>query len=215
MNSFIDYDPTTDVNEQIDNVLYCEVCGREIQNNYNFDVCYNCESIEPWLCVNCLNDIFPFNYIVNNNEYLSSICGTNCPDQIIGPDRYSKFTENKKLVVFPEDLDNRSILNHNGIDPDANLFADFTWDSLYCAPDALSTIMASPHILSTMHLNCRSVLYKVGEVNDLLNSLPVSILALTETWLSDHLTDSINIPGYHLIHRSRTSGEGEGVGLLV
>src|SRR5688572_4116775 len=66
-----------------------------------------------------------------------------------------------------------------------------------------------------MHLNCRSVLYKVGEVNDLLNSLPVSILALTETWLSDHLTDSINIPGYHLIHRSRTSGEGGGVGLLV
>ena len=50
---------------------------------------------------------------------------------------------------------------------------------------------------------------------DLLALLPVSILALTETWLDAALTDTINIAGYQLVHKSRTTGRGGGVGLLI
>lgn len=110
-------------------------------------------------------------------------------NQFNSPDDHWKSNWSKKLVVFPEHFHDRSIFNSDRIDLASNLITDITWDGLYCAPDTLSLL------LTTMHLNCRSVLYNVGEVKDLLNLLTLSILALTEIWLNADLADSINITG--------------------
>lgn len=56
---------------------------------------------------------------------------------------------------------------------------------------------------------------KVAEIEELLSQLPVSVLALTETWLEPHVVDTILIPGYYFVHKSRSSGRGGGVGFLI
>lgn len=59
------------------------------------------------------------------------------------------------------------------------------------------------------------MLPKVTEIAELLNMLPLSLLALTETWLDESNADLINLPGYHFIHRSREGKRGGGVGHLI
>jgi hypothetical protein len=45
--------------------------------------------------------------------------------------------------------------------------------------------------------------------------LPTSILAVTETWLSDNTADTVHIPGYTFTYRNRREGRGGGVGLFT
>jgi hypothetical protein len=87
----------------------------------------------------------------------------------------------KKLDIFPNDPDSRSPLNNHDIDPDVNFFAEISWDSPYSTPDSLTSLISTPHLFTTMHLNCRSIINKVTDIIDLLALLPVSVLALTET----------------------------------
>jgi len=49
----------------------------------------------------------------------------------------------------------------------------------------------------------------------LLDSLPVDILAVTETWLTDATANQIHIPGYSFIYSCRPSGRGGGVGFFI
>jgi len=66
-----------------------------------------------------------------------------------------------------------------------------------------------------LHVNCRSVLPKLTEIKNLILRLPVSVLALSETWLADSLEDLVDLSGYQFIHRARQNGQGGGVGLLI
>lgn len=66
-----------------------------------------------------------------------------------------------------------------------------------------------------MHLNCRIVLNKITDIEDFLTQLPVSDLALTETWLEPDLIDTMMIPGHRFLHKSRPTGTGGGVGFLI
>src|SRR5688572_16186361 len=55
---------------------------------------------------------------------------------------------------------------------------------------------------SILHINCRSVFYKLDEMCNILNYLPVTILTFTETWLPPNAEDSIHIPGYNFISKN-------------
>jgi exonuclease III len=158
-----------------------------------------------------LTSIFPFNGIENNENFISSICDSKAKLKI----DISALDVARKLEVFPNDPEDHSPLNNNDIDPDFNLFSNLSWDSHYSTPDSLSTLINTPHLFTTMHLNCRSMQYKIMDITDLLNTLPVPILALTETWLDADSVDTINIAGYQLVHKSRASERGGGVGFLV
>ena len=46
-------------------------------------------------------------------------------------------------------------------------------------------------------------------------STTVTVLALTDTWLDEHQTDVISIPGYQFISKPRKGGRGGGVGFLI
>jgi exonuclease III len=69
---------------------------------------------------------------------------------------------------------------------------------------------------SVMHINCRSMVHKLDEIREVLSQLPVSILALSETWLESEFEDTIHMPNYKFIHKSREGNRGGGgVGLFV
>src|SRR6218665_1435555 len=93
---------------------------------------------------------------------------------------------------------------------------DSGFDSNYYGPNQLHHKFQNlPDAFSIMHLNCRSLIPKINDLLSLLQLLPVKIVALTETWLTDELASSISVPGYQLIHKSRESDRYGGVGFLI
>jgi len=58
------------------------------------------------------------------------------------------------------------------------------------------------------------MIIKLDELESILNEMPVTILALTETWLPPEAVDSFHIPGYNFIHKSRGVVYG-GVGMFI
>ena len=70
--------------------------------------------------------------------------------------------------------------------------------------------------LHFLHLNVRSVLHKISELRILFSRKSLAVIAFTETWLNDSINDEeINIDGYKVVPRDRTSRSGGGVCLYV
>jgi Reverse transcriptase (RNA-dependent DNA polymerase)/Endonuclease-reverse transcriptase len=186
----------------------CMACNETIQHVDEVD---HSTVKDSWLCARCLIDIFPFNHIVENDVFLRCITDTNLNSTL-----NSVLNEELRLEIFPEESDNRTLLNNADIDPDQNYFSNISWDSSYHTPQSLKPKF-TPNSLpfSIMHLNCRSMLYKLDEIRSLLDQLPVSVLALSETWLDARWEEDINIVGYQWVHRPRGDGKGGGVGFLV
>ena len=72
------------------------------------------------------------------------------------------------------------------------------------------------YALKMMHINCRSLKRNFNNLQTLLNVLrdKLTVIAVTETWLSASLTDTIHLPGYNFVSNARTDKMGGGVGFL-
>src|SRR6218665_3581607 len=68
-----------------------------------------------------------------------------------------------------------------------------------------------------LHINARSVASKIDDLHILIMQLPVMVLALTETWLTEDNENKLGIPGYTSICtcKSRKDRIGGGVALLI
>lgn len=65
------------------------------------------------------------------------------------------------------------------------------------------------------HINVRSLLPKINTIKNFLQDNQYDILAVTETWLSPHVVNSlVNIEGYRLVRKDR-DGRGGGVCFYV
>ena len=63
--------------------------------------------------------------------------------------------------------------------------------------------------LHFIHINARSIFYKLSEIKLLTNKCKPAILAITESWLEESFTnESISIEGYNIARRDRTSHGG-------
>ena len=69
--------------------------------------------------------------------------------------------------------------------------------------------------LKILHLNARSILCHLDDIQCLVNSKRPDILAICESWLSPTITDAeISLPGYS-VHRADRSRSGGGVAIYV
>jgi hypothetical protein len=67
-------------------------------------------------------------------------------------------------------------------------------------------------IPSLLLTNANRILNKLDELSLLLSNEPIDLVAVTETWLSDEIPDSVvSINGYLAIRRDRSTGIGGGV----
>jgi len=69
-----------------------------------------------------------------------------------------------------------------------------------------------------MHINCRSITKHFDEIRSLINyiSKPLTVLAISETWLKPFNEDIFQIPGYSFVSCLRpTTTTGGGVGLYI
>src|SRR5688572_25284592 len=86
-----------------------------------------------------------------------------------------------RLQLIESDDSNKPLLNNKDLDPDPNYFSDLIKDCAYLAPSQLShKFLNASHSFTIMHLNCRSIISKLNEIQILLQQLPASVLAVTD-----------------------------------
>src|SRR6218665_1030484 len=72
------------------------------------------------------------------------------------------------------------------IDPDLNFLGNRFPDAQYMAPaDMTGNFTKYKNLSNIMHINAPSVSSKMADLQIIMDQLPVSILALTETWLTE------------------------------
>ena len=72
-------------------------------------------------------------------------------------------------------------------------------------------------MFSIMHLNARSLLKNLDQLNVILKNLnrTFSVLGVSETWLTESTSDLVNIAGYNFVSSHRKSKAGSGVGIYL
>ena len=95
---------------------------------------------------------------------------------------------------------------------------DFSKISKYVDIDNYNTLYnknQSP--LNIMHFNIRSIAKNFDQLTALLKCLaiPPDVLAVTETWLTDHTTHLYHLEGYHSYHVTRQRRSQGGVSVFI
>lgn len=107
------------------------------------------------------------------------------------------------------------------VDPDSNFFSLFDLSkicSLYSSNQFNNLCALIPqNIFSTFHLNTRSLSNKYDKFVHYLSSLKheFSVIALSETWLTEDTKDYFKLPNYNAVHHIRQNRPGGGVSLFI
>lgn len=208
----------------------CNVCGKNVSDNQKGIYCdahggwlhLRCTSLsvvdygtlsstkDDWFCSKCATEIFPFNNIESDAEFLMYVRDSKLPAD--GSHTSLKF------VPFMSH-DNRFLINCEELDPD-NYFCDLCLrDSDYITCDEyVSAISSLPRQgLSLMHVNCGRLDSHFAQLTYTIQFLQLksAVVALTETWTTTNTETNYPIPGYNSIIKSRTDRAGGGIALYV
>jgi len=188
----------------------CEVACELCDTVYHF----KCASVKAdnsdskWICHSCVMFNLPYRdqAITTESRGLTQIINDNrLSDQYLDPSDYND--------------ESRNLLNTEGIDADLNyLNSTSTFSSMYKDVSELRDFSNSLNHVNQIciaHINCRSMNHKISDIEHLLIHTKCAVMAVTETWLTDDLASTINIPGYNFVHRARSSGIRGGVGFLI
>src|SRR5688572_13055835 len=85
-----------------------------------------------WYCPNCITEVFPFNHIIDQREFLEVL-----RDPLPESSRADFLNCLPKLRFALDTSDQRSLLNNDEIDPDMNSFNDIQ-HALYVPPSLLT-----------------------------------------------------------------------------
>ena len=116
--------------------------------------------------------------------------------------------------------DKRLLTNEFNIDPDNNFFSQLglTLNNLYLSePDFRKEFDNNNNLdnISIIHINCRSLLKNFHKVCALLHNIKVSVVAVTEIWLTDYTADIVKLPGYKFVCKCRPTEAYGGVGFFI
>ena len=216
----------------------CRKCTRRVPENSRFLECRFCNykyhikcislntnqqneflaMAESWMCPLCLEEIFPFNKIEEEGEFLATMLGMDNLRIL------ANVLEDKIFQPFEVNDQDHALPGHD-IDPDINFYNEMYSSSgghcNYYSEDtfrnAIATRVSDTMNFSLIHLNIRSMKKNLGKFDAYLDlfQFPFSIIALSETWLHDHNAGLYRIDGYRLIEKHRTSKKGGGVAILM
>lgn len=173
-----------------DDVSHCSVCG-----------------LDNVVCAKRTLGNLPFNHVglLGQDEDLSETISTRETLKSIG-----------KLSYNMDSYGSSQLINNEDIDPDLNLLENMQLKIQHIASQDLKVnFEIYKNLVTIMHVNARSIVNKINDLSLLLMQLPVKILAFTETWLNKDNENTLVIPGYNKICKSREGRMGGGVALLV
>src|SRR6218665_813783 len=144
---------------------------------------------------------------VNSLNWICTTCSKTAPD-----DRRKTAGKLLDLVASPQD--ERPLLNNKDSDPDEHYFSTYFAN---CRYSTLANIRLEHNAarFTFMHINCRSILHKLLDIETLLYQFNLDVLALTGTWLDSVSAENIKIRGYTFLHKCRETNRWGGVGFLV
>lgn len=164
-----------------------------------------------WCCSECLSAALPFGCIEEDEEFIACLHDRGCSasDLLL-------LNDSPRLEIFTDPEENHWLMNNPDLDPDENYYTIKPVSSIYSLPDSLTNVNGgNHHLISMMHINCRSIQSKIPRIESLLASMSIDILAVSETWLDSDSADAISIPGYKFEHKCRATGRGGGVGFFI
>lgn len=198
--------------------IVCTMCGSRHCNEVNNESPMLSVHASSWTCTKCTLLQLPFAGIVNEDLYLELSkdgplykCQPLCND-------IASLDNLPSLEVHSETQSNRPLLNNPDLDPDDNCYVNKPVDHGYKTPSEVVSVMKTDidgHLFSLTHINCRSLYNKLDEIGELLAVIQPTILAVSESWLTESEENTINLPGYNFVHKPRLTGEGGGVGFFV
>ena len=108
----------------------------------------------------------------------------------------------------------------SSLDPDLNFFEYSLPKSNYMVEDEVNNLDSTKQYdssFSLLHLHSRSLLGNFDKFQSLIANLnnTFSLIGVTETWLNDQTSDTVNIPGYYFISNHRKHKTGGGVGIYL
>ena len=171
-----------------------------------------------WYCPTCLSNIFPCNFIEDENDFLATITDISCLT-----DKSLCYLSDKLFMPFElNDKDHSSALCD--IDPDIHFYQEFNQVTVKCNyyletkfNEEISEPKQSTDVLSLCHVNIRSARKNLGAFENYLNILKheFTVIGLTETWLNDNDFDLYGLSGYKVIGRHRVNRTGGGAAVCI
>ena len=168
-----------------------------------------------WICHHCVA-VFPFNHIVDDEEFLKSCCHDNgvtkrlCHELLFNPFEKIMILTTTSLIL------NMTLMPISMIP----ISLDSLTDSKYFSSSEFNMeISKSSNInqIFMLHCNIRSSNNNANDLSIELGKLnhDFNIIALSETWLNANNTEINGFPDYNHVFNFRKSKRGGGVSLLL
>ena len=185
------------------------------------DNLYTQRHTNNWFCTKCTSDIFAYNHIDDDEEYLEIIyelqdCNPPIPFDILS---------SQDRMFIPFELNEDESLPLIDSDPDVQFYNSQCNKTLhscdYYLEDSFNKKVSDLHVparcLSLIHTNIRSANKNLKKFELYLNGLNFQfpVIALSESWLTDDNFDKCGISGYASEHNIRENRRGGGVSLLI
>ena len=204
--------------------LCCSYCHRNVHLNClpqvtKSDSLYTNRKSNVWYCIRCVEDIFPFNNIDDDVEFLNAIRNPTNP-YFFDCDELNSRIDNVFELGCTDDA---SPLSDN--DPD-NFLDDFNGSHLSknCSYYNENTFKQKctrgddlTQYMSLMHVNIRSVQKNFSNFENYLAILNYNfdVVGLSETWLNENTLVHFKPDGYRAESICRSQKSGGGVSILV
>ena len=192
--------------------IACHVCNKTYHMKCislaSADLDYMLTNIHNRICVQCTSNLFPFNQIEDDNDFVLACCIQTCHELL-----------SSDLIYNPFGSDREDIDNQNEFDPDQNcyneqnLFNGFScrYYLEYSFNEKLkSCAFDLSWCFSLCHINIRSINANLSQ----LLSIDSPVIAITETWLTDITCDWYSLTGYNFVEQHRSNKCGGGVGIF-
>ena len=199
--------------------IKCDLCSSPVHKNctlftkneyHDFII----SGSPDWTCQNCVESIFPFNHIIDDNVFFGCLLELCYDCSLFYPD----YVQPK--IFYPFDLnDEKDYIPCSDIDPDSCYCNDLSYtiqmNSNYYHEDSFNHFLAKSfkygETFSMMHLNKRSIQSKLSKLDQYMANLNANfdIIGISETWLSDLNQNIYQLDGYNhesLVRPDRTHG---------
>ena len=169
----------------------CSICTKGVGTNRKRLLCLTCKSLTHVACTNLSAYEKQMKTSSSSYEWICNFCTiTELP-----------FANIQDFEIF-EDSDFQ--VN----DPNSDTVEDIHLETLR---------NHHSHILNIAQLNTQSMFSTFGAFTVMMNTYPIYIVCLRETWLTNnkHLIQYVSIPGFNIEYRNDTNKGGGGVGIYI
>ena len=165
---------------------YCHVTC--LPNITKLDQLYAKDQKSNWICLKCIQEIFPFNHIDNDNDfikYVSESCEEfkTIPLDILKDMSFNPFelNEDSTFSSLPSLDPDQNYFNENIYHINSNYYLESDFNKLY------QKQYKNSDGISLVHVNIRSLLKNMNNFELYLDGLEIdfNVIGVSETWIKE------------------------------